>query len=59
MARGQDCPGDSCPRVLHFSDPAIQYGNRPTGTAESDNAKTIRRTISDVAQFHTFITASP
>ena len=59
MARGGDCPGDSCPRVLHFSDPNVQYGNRPTGTADRNNAETIRLTISDVARFHKLISASP
>ena len=36
-----DCPS-SCPRVLHFSNPNVNYNSAPTGTAlQHDNARSI------------------
>ena len=46
-----DCPG-GCPRVLHFSNPDVNYGGAPTGTAvQHDNARSIDQTASTVANF--------
>jgi hypothetical protein len=60
MARGNNCP-NGCDRILYFSDPNVREAktNRPTGNVERNNAETIRLTISDVARFHTFISAAP
>lgn len=46
-----DCP-TGCPRVLHFSNPAVIYVGRPTGTsALNNNALTLNQTIGTVAGF--------
>ena len=46
-----DCPG-GCPRVLHFSNPDVNYGGAPTGTgAQHDNARSIDQTANTVANF--------
>ena len=40
------------PRVLHFSNPNVNYGGAPTGTAaQHDNARSINQTASTVANF--------
>jgi hypothetical protein len=46
-----DCPV-SCPRVLHFSNPDVNYAGAPTGTAaQHDNARSIDEAASTVANF--------
>jgi len=46
-----DCPG-GCPRILHFSNPAVFYGGAATGTPEQhDNALSITQTGPTVSRF--------
>ena len=47
-----DCRGSGCPRVLHFSNPNVNYAGAPTGTAvQHDNARSINNTANTVANF--------
>ena len=46
-----DCPG-GCPRVLHFSNPNVNYSGAPTGTvAQHNNALSINNAANTVANF--------
>jgi hypothetical protein len=35
------CETDHCPRVLHFSNPAVSRGRHPTGTSSQHNSRSI------------------
>ena len=48
MAYG--CSG-GCPRVLHFSNPSVNYLGNPTGTANQNNALSINNVRTTVANF--------
>ena len=39
-------------RILHYSNPVVQYVNAPTGTPDDDNAKTIRNAGCEVADYY-------
>jgi hypothetical protein len=46
-----DCPG-GCPRVLHFSNPGVDYDGLPTGTEDvHNNALALTRTAPTVSNF--------
>jgi hypothetical protein len=46
-----DCSGGGCPRVLHFSNPSVNYLGNPTGTATQNNALSINNVRTTVANF--------
>ena len=46
-----DCSGGGCPRVLHFSNPNVNYLGNPTGTANQNNALSINNVRTTVANF--------
>jgi len=47
-----NCRTISCPRILHFSNPAVAYAGRPTGTPEQhNNALALSNTRTIVANF--------
>lgn len=46
-------PGDAGARILHYSNPAVDFNGVATGTVDDDNARTIRNTGCDVASFNT------
>ena len=47
-----DCSGGGCPRVLHFSNPGVNYSGAPTGTAaQHNNALSINNNAMTVANF--------
>jgi hypothetical protein len=39
-------------RILHYSNPIVRYGNKPTGSFAANNATTITGTICTVANFY-------
>lgn len=43
--------GCACPRVLHFSNPQVNYLGRVTGTGLQDNAQSINNVRNIVANF--------
>ncbi len=50
------CSGGGCPRVLHFSNPAVNYNGRPTGISgdfpnSADNAQSLNNSRVTVANF--------
>jgi hypothetical protein len=46
-----ECSGGGCPRVLHFSNPNVDYLGNPTGTATQNNALSINNVRTTVANF--------
>lgn len=51
-----NCAGSGCPRVLHFSNPAVLYSGQPTGVDapaanSADNAQSLNNTRLTVASF--------
>lgn len=51
-----NCAGGGCPRVLHFSNPAVLYNGEPTGVDapaanSADNAQSLNNTRLTVASF--------
>jgi hypothetical protein len=46
-----ECSGGGCPRVLHFSNPDVDYLGNPTGTATQNNALSINNVRTTVANF--------
>lgn len=47
------CEGFSCPRVLHFSNPAVTFEGHPTGTDIQNNARSIDSIRVVAANFRT------
>jgi hypothetical protein len=45
------CEPESCPRVLHFSNPDVSYNGHPAGAAFADNARSINNVRALVANF--------
>jgi len=47
-----NCGGSGCPRVLHFSNPSVNYGGAPTGTlAQHNNALSINNASNTIANW--------
>ena len=54
-----DCTGGGCPRVLHFSNPGVNYSGAPTGTAaQHNNALSINNNAMTVANFRQAVAGS-
>lgn len=45
-----NCSG-GCARVQHFSNPAVNFGGKPTGASDADNASSINQTRIPVSQW--------
>jgi hypothetical protein len=46
-----NCSGGGCPRVLHFSNPGVNFLGNPTGTFSQNNALSIHNVRTTVANF--------